>query len=70
MLVCYCVMDIPGMEAGFIYINGSFVFKSEDSYPDHLGDNVVTCYPATGLNDYLVLCEPDCIAFGGGYPFH
>ncbi len=37
----------------------SFLWKAED--------DEIKVYQATGKNDYFVLSEPHCIAFGGGY---
>lgn len=45
-----------------LMIDNSFLWKI-------MGDNSIQVYHATGANDYLILCEPHCIALGGGYYF-
>ncbi len=37
----------------------SFLWKKKNDSVD--------IYHATGVNDYLMLCEPHCIALGGGH---
>ena len=39
----------------------SFLWKLQDNKEE------VDVYHASGKNEYLVLCESDCVAFGGGY---
>nr|KAJ3419214.1 oxidation resistance protein 1 [Polyrhizophydium stewartii] len=49
-----------GVKQGFFGNGGCFLWKQSPE------SGAVTVFPATGVNDYLVLNETHCIAFGGG----
>ncbi|KAI8807867.1 TLD-domain-containing protein [Cladochytrium replicatum] len=62
--------DVLKLHVGYFGTGECFLWKLDQlrsKKPTTEDDQAISVFHATGANEYLMLCEPHCIAFGGGY---